>query len=118
MYAAVPSITPTLVIIAGEVMVGDAVASGLPTDTGSRAFAKPKSSTFTVPSGADFDIRRLQIAMDDPLLVRRFDRLGDLRRDRQRVVDRNRPCAMRSASVGPSTSSMTRAAVPSRFSRP
>ena len=29
--------------------------------------------------------------MDDPLLVRRFERLGDLLRDRQRLVDRDRP---------------------------
>ena len=29
--------------------------------------------------------------MDDALLVRRLERLGDLPRDRQRLVDRNRP---------------------------
>ena len=29
--------------------------------------------------------------MDDPLLVRRLERLGDLLRDRQRLVDGNRP---------------------------
>ena len=29
--------------------------------------------------------------MDDPLLVRRFERLGDLRRHLQRLVDRNGP---------------------------
>ena len=28
--------------------------------------------------------------MDDPLLVRRFERLGDLLRDRQRLIDRDR----------------------------
>ena len=28
--------------------------------------------------------------MDDPLLVRRFERLGDLLRDRQRLVERDR----------------------------
>ena len=32
-----------------------------------------------------------EIAMDDALLVRRFERLGDLLRDRQRLVERNRP---------------------------
>ena len=35
------------------------------------------------------DIRGLEIAMDDPLFVRGFERLGDLLRDRQRLVDRN-----------------------------
>ena len=46
-----PSSTPTPVIIAGDVMVGDAVASMCRADIGSSAFANPKSSTFTVPSG-------------------------------------------------------------------
>ena len=40
--------------------------------------------------GAHLDIRGLQIAMDDALLVRRFERLRDLLRDRQRLVERNR----------------------------
>ena len=48
--------------------------------------------------------------MDDALVVRGFERVGDLPRDRQRLVDRRSgPCAIRSASVGPSTSSMTSA---------
>ena len=29
--------------------------------------------------------------MDDPLFVRGFERLGDLLRDRQRLVERDRP---------------------------
>ena len=41
--------------------------------------------------GAHLDVGRLEIAMDDALLVRRFERLGDLPRDRQRLVERNRP---------------------------
>ena len=55
------------------------------------AFASPKSSTFTVPSGAHLDVGGLQVAMDDALLVRGFERLGDLPRDRQRFVERQRP---------------------------
>ena len=43
--------------------------------------------------GRELDVGRLQVAMDDPLLVRRVERLGDLRRDRQRFGDRNRPLA-------------------------
>ena len=64
-------------------------SAGVP--AGSSAFASPKSSTLTVPSGRDLDVGRLQIAMDDALLVRRLERVGDLPRDRQRVVDRQRP---------------------------
>ena len=48
--------------------------------------------------------------MDDPVLVRLLERLGDLARDRQRVVEWHGPARdQRSASSGPSTSSMTRA---------
>ena len=41
--------------------------------------------------GPHLDVRRLQIAMDDAVLVRRLERIGDLPRDRQRFVERNRP---------------------------
>ena len=34
--------------------------------SGASAFARPKSSTFTVPSDRDLDVRRLQIAVNDP----------------------------------------------------
>ena len=69
--------------------------------------------------GADLDVGRLQIAMDDALLVRGFERFGDLPRDRERLVERKRArCAMRSASVGPSTSSITSAVTPSTFLEP
>ena len=40
--------------------------------------------------GAHFDIRRLQIAVNDALFVRGFERLGDLLRDGQRLVERDR----------------------------
>ena len=39
--------------------------------------------------GRDLDVGRLQIAVDDPFLVRRVERVRDLRRDRQRLVERN-----------------------------
>ena len=51
--------------------------------------------------------------MDDALLVRRIQRVGDLPRDRQRLVDRRAGRrSSRSASVGPSTSSSTSAGRP------
>ena len=40
---------------------------------------------------ADLDVRVLQIAMHDPLLVRGFQRLRNLLRDRQRLVDGDGP---------------------------
>ena len=39
---------------------------------------------------ADLDVGRFQIAMDDALLVRRFERFGDLSGDRQRLIDWDR----------------------------
>jgi hypothetical protein len=37
---------------------------------------------------SDLDVRRLEIAVDDPALVGRFERVGDLARDRQRLFQR------------------------------
>ena len=52
--------------------------------------------------GSDLDVRRLEIAMDDAPLVRGFERIGDLSRDRQIASSSgSAPCASRSASVGP-----------------
>jgi len=39
----------------------------------------------------NFDVRRFQIAMDDTRLMRSFERVGDLTRDRDRFVERDRP---------------------------
>ena len=36
------------------------------------------------------DVRGFEVAVDDPLLVRGFERVGDLLRDRQRFVERDR----------------------------
>ena len=47
--------------------------------------------------------------MNDPLLVGGFERFGNLRRDRERLVDRNRPVRDPIGERWPSTSSMTSA---------
>ena len=90
MYAAVPRIIPASVISAGLVIVGDSASATSPGTALPCAFARPKSSTFTVAVGAQLDVRGLQIAMDDPLLVGGLKGLGDLPRDRQGVLERNR----------------------------
>ena len=76
--------------MAGDVIVGDASHRRV-RPIGSSAFANPKSSTFTVPSGAHLDVRGLQIAMDDALLVRGFERFRDLLRDRKCFIHRIGP---------------------------
>jgi hypothetical protein len=50
MYAAVPRIIPTPVIMAGVVSVGDIDALDDEPAAGSITFARPKSNIFTVPS--------------------------------------------------------------------
>ena len=50
--------------------------------------------------------------MDDAFLVRGFERVGNLPRDRSASSSGSGPCAMRSASVDPSTSSITSARTP------
>ena len=59
-------------------------------DSSVRALARPKSSTFDDPIGRDLDIGRLQIAVNDSLLVRRVERIGDLPRNRQCLAHRQR----------------------------
>ena len=118
MYAAVPRIMPSCV--AGRRSVGEFIAVGAElAAAGSSAFARPKSSTFTVAVGGQLDVGRLQIAMDDPVLVRGLERR---RRSGARSPAPRRsesaPRAIRSASVGASTSSMTSAALPARSSKP
>ena len=66
-------------------------------------FAKPKSSTFTVPSGLILMFAGFQIAMHDALFVRRFEGVGDLRRDAEGFFERHRPLG-----DSPSTNSITR----------
>ena len=57
---------------------------------GSIALARAEVQDFDDPVGSQLDVRGLEIAMNNPLLVSRFDRLGDLPRDRERLVERDR----------------------------
>ena len=77
-------------VIAGVVIVGDIETPDAAAPAGSIAFARPKSNTFTVPSASHLDVGGLEIAVDDPLVMCRFQRVGDLSRDGQRFIDWNR----------------------------
>ena len=57
---------------------------------GANVFARPKSSTFTLPSGVILHIRGLQIAVHDAFLVRRFQRICNLRGNPERLLKRYR----------------------------
>ena len=54
-------------------------------------FASPKSRTFTVPSGLILMLAGFRSRWMMPLLVRGFQRIGDLTRDAQGFVERHRP---------------------------
>jgi hypothetical protein len=57
--------------------------------SGPFAFASPKSSTFTEPSGRILTLPGFEIAMHDVLLVRGFQSIGDLAREGESFFDRN-----------------------------
>ena len=60
-----------------------------PLTTGSRAFASPESSTLHHAVRSHLEVGRLQVAMDDALFVRGGRGVGNLPRDRQRLVQRH-----------------------------
>ena len=62
-----------------------------------------------MPSAPHFDVGGLQIAMDDALLVRGFQRFCDLLSEGKRLVYRNRAARDAVRRVSPSTSSITSA---------
>ena len=102
-------------VIAGVVIVGEseraAEAGRVLERTCVRDRGEPEVEHLDGAVVTHLDVAGLQIAMDDPLLVRRVERLGDLSCQRERFVDRQRAGLSFSASVGPSTSSSTRPSV-------
>ena len=90
MYAAVPRMTP-ISVSAGLVIVGETVALAPVTSIGIQSLREPEVQHLHCAVGSQLDIRRLEIAVDDSALVSRFERLGDLARDRHRLVDGDRP---------------------------
>ena len=97
-----PRITPILVVIAGVVIVGDCVAfATTPDAAGSSRLRQAEVEHLHRAVVPHLDVGGLQVAVDDPLLVRGFERIGDLLRDRQRLVERHGAAARsdRRASV-------------------
>jgi hypothetical protein len=76
--------------VARAVSVGELSASAGDADPESRALARPKSRTLTVPSSATLMFAGLRSRWMMPLLVCRFEGLGDLPADRSRIVERKR----------------------------
>ena len=77
--------------MAGVVIVGDAVhVDVLPAADRINELGEPKIEHLDRTVLADFDVRRLQIAVNDPLLVGGFQCLCDLFGNRECLVQRNR----------------------------
>ena len=70
--------------------VGDIVAFARESGRRIQRFREPEIEHLDGAVVAYFDVRRFEIAMDDALVVRDFERFGNLASDRQRFVDRNR----------------------------
>ena len=86
--------TPALVIVAGDSSVGDAVTSGraattLPSVRAQR-LGQAEVEHLDGAVRTHLDVGGLQVAVNDALLVSGFERLSDLARDRQRLVERQR----------------------------
>ena len=104
-----------MVSAAGLVKVGDSAAAS---ELVAPRLGQAEVQHFHRAVGAHLDVGGFQIAMDDAQLVRRFERLGDLPGDRQRLLDRDRSTSNALRESSPSTSSITRACTPADFSKP
>ena len=113
MYAAVPRIMP--ICVAWPVSVGEVIASALDAPAGSIAFASPKSSTFTVPSARTLMFAGFRSRWMIPCSCAASSASAICFAIGNASASGIGPFAMRSASVGPSTSSITSASVSVRL---
>src|SRR5205814_544887 len=60
-------------------------AGGLAREVGSECLGETEVEDLHLTLGGQHDIGRLQIAMDDPFLVRRLERVDDLAGDREGI---------------------------------
>ena len=77
MYAVVPRITPTPVIMAGIGMAGECAGASVVEPPAPVAFARPKIQHLHLAGVSDGDVGGLQVAMNDRLVVGRFQRVHD-----------------------------------------
>ena len=102
----------------GQVIVGDAQTRVTGRPRRLERFRQTEVQHLHGAIGAQLDVGGLQVAMNDAALVGGFEGVGDLPRDRSASSRGIGPSAIRSASVGPSTSSRTSAGTPSISSSP
>ena len=104
-------------VIAGVVIVGDCDAFGASLGRFHR-LRQPEVEHLYRAVGSHLDVGGLEVAMDDALLMRRFQRLRDLLRDGQCLVDRNRALCNAVGEGRPLDQFHDEACIPSACSRP
>jgi hypothetical protein len=77
-------------VMAGLVIVGDNYGFVYTGAADSIAFARPKSSTLTMPSGRTLMLAGLEITVHDAVFMRRFERFADLLGDEESLAERKR----------------------------
>ena len=85
MYPGVPATRPSRLPAPGSAGVAGDVAL-----VRQRRLRQAEVEHLHRAGGGELDVRRLEIAVDDPLLVRGLERLGDLSREFERLVERQR----------------------------
>jgi hypothetical protein len=83
MQAAVPSSTPAPVMPAGLVMVGECDTPTAELRAVDQRLRQTEIEHFHGPVGAQLDVGRLQVAVDDARVVRGLEGLGNLPRQRR-----------------------------------
>jgi hypothetical protein len=114
MYAAVPRITPAIVactVSVGEMEKSRAAAAPAPAPLASASFASPKSSTFTCPLGVSLMLAGFRSRWMTPRSCAASSASAIWRAIGNASSTEIGPSVMRSASVDPSTSSITSALV-------
>jgi hypothetical protein len=85
----VPRTTPTPVIIAGDVIVGELTVERSACRLDS--LGQPEVEYLDMAVLGQGDVRGLEVPMDDSFFVRGFECLRDLLSDRERLIDGDRP---------------------------
>ena len=81
--------------VAATLRVADAPASASAAPSGAalEGLGQAEVEHLHLAVGRDLDVRGLEVAVDDALVVRGLERLGNLLRDAQRLDERDRPAA-------------------------